>query len=609
MLYLIAAIAVLLIVSGYAFWKKNQKETQLQNAYQSFQTILSASTDAIMVLKEDNTILYMNDAMTHMLHLKGDEKILSDLAMPMFELQGEPKDLLDLIRDAEKARGDDPLFFTPQITIETRRHAQLTVDLYLGFLPDTSSKDKQRIVIIRDLREAFREIASSERDPLTHLPNRSRAFKDFQMRCAKHHIKEEKFALMAIGLDHFLITRSWLGHEKTDSTILAVTHTLVQLSLLHHYKIYQLSYAHFLLILPEITSVDEAFSLAETLQSNLAKLYQDHRSPVYLTASIGIASFPESGQPVSLFDNVHKALIEAKNQGTGSIHLHREAFAKKQHDHSQLQHDLAFAIEREELVIFYQPIVDAHSHEVVAAEALMRWNHPKHGMVPPYIFIPLMEETGFIIEAGRFLIREVIRQQERWRSLGFKEIVVSLNASMREIDSSDYIDFLSRELKENHVDAATIKIEITENLAMSSKQKILDVLSHLHALGVPLALDNFGTGYTSFSYLTHLPADTLKIDKSFIDDILTDHKHQQVVRAIIEVGHALQMKIVAEGIEDKQTASLLEEYGCEYLQGYYFAKPMPAFEIQSHLRKKETFENNTGSDGDPVSDTLPLTTL
>jgi len=608
LIYGIGAILLLALMVFVLLGQLRKIRRRTEKDYTTFQTILSASTDAIMVLDANDALLFINDAMNHLLHLKGNEKKLPELSMPEFYLQDEQKYLKDLIKEAAKARGEDPLFFAPQIEVKTRKHGRMTVDLYLGDIQASGQKLQQHIVIIRDLREVIKEIALGERDALSHLPNRARAYKDFQMLCSKHHLHEEKITLMAISLDNFLITRSLLGHEKTDSTILAVTHTLMQLSLLHHYKIYHLTYATFLLVLSDITSTDEAMQLAETLQANLAKLYKEHRSAVYLTASVGIASTPESGSPVSLFDNVHKALIEAKKHSTGGLHLFRQIQEKQTHDTSALQHDLQYAVEREELRIHYQPIVDATTHEVVAAEALMRWQHPQHGLIPPYVFIPLMETTGFIIEAGRYLIREVIQQQAKWKAFGFKEITVSLNASMREIETPDYVEYLAAKLKEYHVDPQTVKVEITESLAMSSVQKIFDTLSHIHALDVPLSLDDFGTGYTSFSYLTRLPASTLKIDKSFIDDILTDTKNQQVVQAIIEVGHALKMRIVAEGIEDKKTAELLRDYGAEYLQGYYFSKPVPLFEMQAMLRKKEILHTKAGS-GDDSVDTLPLHTL
>jgi polar amino acid transport system substrate-binding protein len=356
-----------------------------------------------------------------------------------------------------------------------------------------------------------------------------------------------------------------------------------------------------LLIVPVVESVNRLSSLATTIQDTLSKLYSEHKSAVYLTASVGIASYPESGKTTDLFDNVHKALIEAKKLGAGSTFLYRESKNKHAFDEARLQHEIQFSVEREELMIFYQPIVDARTHKVVGAEALMRWRHSEYGLIPPFVFVPIMEKTGFIIEAGRFLIHEVIRQQARWKQFGFEEIFISLNASMREIDTPDYIQYLVEQLNKYRVDPTAIKVEITESLAMSNVEKMLRTLSRLHATGIPISLDDFGTGYTSFSYLTQMPAETLKIDKSFIDHLLEEPKNQQVVRAIIEVGHALGMKVVAEGIENKQMAEKLLEFGVDLLQGYYFSKPVPVYEFQGALVKRTHAQGAPDAAYDPNS--------
>jgi EAL domain-containing protein (putative c-di-GMP-specific phosphodiesterase class I) len=221
-------------------------------------------------------------------------------------------------------------------------------------------------------------------------------------------------------------------------------------------------------------------------------------------------------------------------------------------------------------------------------------------MISPDVFIPLMEKTGFIIEAGHYLITEVVTQLEKWKQLGYKDITVSLNVSMREIDAPDYVEFLSRQLRSHFVEAHRVNVEITESMAMSNAEKMLSALERLHASGVPISLDDFGTGYTSFSYLTQMPASSLKIDKSFIDNFQEESRNQQVVRAIIEMGHALGMSIVAEGIESQEVATMLHDFGVDKLQGYFFYKPLPVFELQSLISNGTTPPEEGG---------LPLHTL
>jgi polar amino acid transport system substrate-binding protein len=607
LLYSLPVLSLVLIAIAYIV-KQRQTKAHLTNTSHHLFSLLSISKDAMMLLGDDNTIHYINEAMCTLLHVNNSKKNLTDSDMPNVYVKGKQKGFRDFIKE-EYTPNQNELSYFPQVYIETRKQGKIAVDLYLGKAYSLETKSKQFIIVIRDLRETLREIASGERDALTHLPNRTKAYQDYQILCSKHHLKEEKVGLMTVSIDDFLITQSLLGHEQADKTILTVTQTLKHLSILHRYHIYHLTYANFLLIFPKAISTEHLFETAEIIQNAISKLYEEHKSAAYLTASIGIATSPESGAITDLFSGAHQALIEARKYGVGNTHLHKKTAAKHSYDESALQHDIQYAIQRNELMIFYQPIIDAKTRRVAAAEALMRWKHPEYGLIPPFIFIPLMEKTGFIIEAGRFLIQEVIHQQAKWKEFGFEEIVVSLNASMKEIETGDYISYLTEQLKKHHVRPDSIKIEITESLAMNNVEKMFTTLARLRGAGISISLDDFGTGYTSFSYLTKIPANTLKIDKSFIDDILEDKKSQQVVHAIIEVGHALEMDIVAEGIETAKTAQMLIDFGCDYLQGYYFSKPVPVFEMQGSLRKhKNIREQAPDPDGAPA-DILPLHAL
>jgi len=609
-IFLLSALIGISIL--YAIGQSRAKQ-HLHNISQRIFSLLSISQDAIILLDEKNTIYYHNDAMRELLQISEKQRYLIDSDMPNIYYRNELKRFRDFIQDAyRQLQKDDELAHFPHIIIETRKQGKVAVDLYLGKTYNPDRQTEQYIIVIRDLREALREIASGERDPLTRLPNRAKAYQDYQMLCSRYHLQENRVALMTISLDDFLVTQSLVGHHEADKIIRAVSHLLTQLAMLHAYKTYYLTYANFLLVFPKSESTDELFRIARIIQNRISLLFEEHKSSVYLTASIGIAATPESGKITELFNKAHEALIDARKHGIGNTSLAPKSSLKQRYDESVLQHDIQYAIKQNELHAYYQPIIDARSRTIIAAEALMRWHHPKYGMIPPLYFIPLMEKSGFMVEAGRFLIREVIHQQAKWKVFGFEEIVVSLNASMREIEHPDYIPYLTGQLREHDVRPETIKVEITESLTMNNTGKILEAFKQLRRAGIGLSLDDFGTGYTSFSYLTQIPATTLKIDKAFIDSILTDRKSRQVVRAIIEVGHALEMDIVAEGIEDAKTAKLLTDLACDYLQGYHFSKPVPAFELQAYLRRKEKtlgekheLKRNTSSE----TDILPLDDL
>lgn len=584
LIYFLPPIVLFLMLVIYILKQKKTKRHFNEASRQLF-SLLSVSKDAIVIIEEDNNISYINDAMSELLEIPESKTTLSKSDIPDIVYRGEKHSFRDFLKKHYKYNQNE-LSYYPHIYFHTPKLGKVAADLYLGNTHAPETQKRQLVIVIRDLREIFKEIASGERDPLTRLPNRTKSYTDFRMLCSKYHIKEDKIALMMVGIDDFLVTQSLLGHEQADKTVLTVADTLKSLSGPFGFRLYHLAYANFMLIYPEVDSIDDLFLAAEKIQKSISRLYEEHKSSAYLTASIGIATSPESGKLISLFDKAHQALIEARKYGTGNAHLHKETIAKQEYDISSLQHDIQYAIERDELLIFYQPIVDAKTHDIVAAEALMRWKHSEYGLIPPFIFIPLMEKTGFIVKAGKYLIDEVIHQQSKWKMFGFEEIIISINASMREIESSEYIPYISEKLQEYHIPPSMIKVEITESLTMKNIEQMSHTLMRLRGAGISLSLDDFGTGYTSFSYLTKMPASTLKIDKSFIDDVLTDKKSQQVVQAIIEVGHTLEMDIVAEGVETKETADLLLEYGCDYLQGYYFSKPIPAFEIQSQLRKK-----------------------
>ena len=241
-------------------------------------------------------------------------------------------------------------------------------------------------------------------------------------------------------------------------------------------------------------------------------------------------------------------------------------------------------MDKEEFEVYYQPIVDVENNEIVAAEALIRWIHPTYGFIPPDVFIGLMEQTGFIIKLGKYILEKVLKQQKRWELFNFKKIEVSINVSVIEMDTGVFDLHVERELQRHKVDPASIKFEITESAAMLSEEKAVKYFKKLKKLGVGISLDDFGTGYTSFDYLKKFPADIVKIDKTLVDHILESEEDQRIVHAMIDLGHNLGMKVVVEGVENKKMVTLLSSYGCDYIQGYYFSKPLPVFEFQKLIR-------------------------
>jgi polar amino acid transport system substrate-binding protein len=388
---------------------------------------------------------------------------------------------------------------------------------------------------------------------------------------------------MLIDIDNFAQIRSIIGYEQSENILVHFAQYLEQFAKENSVYVYHTFSNHFLICLPVIETADEVVYMGRQIQKELGTFYRINEVQFHLTASLGISIYPDSGSTLNLMDRAYKALTEAQKSGYGHIHIYRKNELEKKYDEIELFNAIHEAIGKDEFEIYYQPIVRTKDKEVVAAEALIRWKHSEYGFIPPDIFIPMLEKSGFIIELGRYVLSEVLKQHKRWELFKFKPIEVSINMSLLEIESDGFVENVIQQLTEHQVAPELIKFEITEGAAMENEAQAGLQLHALKNLGVSIALDDFGTGYTSFSYLKKFPADVLKIDKSMVDYIIENEEDQRIVKAMIELGHSLGMKIVVEGIENKEMANLISSYGCDYLQGYHFGRPLPAYEFQEMI--------------------------
>jgi len=250
-----------------------------------------------------------------------------------------------------------------------------------------------------------------------------------------------------------------------------------------------------------------------------------------------------------------------------------------------LENDLHRALERNELLLYYQPKVDAATRMVKGMEALIRWKHPDRGMIPPMQFIPMAETSGLIIPIGEFVIRTVCKQIKTWQDAGFKEMNVALNISSYQFDKQNLIEIVKKALQDTMISPQCLEMEITESTIMRNPEKAIQILTKLKTMGMGIAIDDFGTGYSSLSYLKRLPLDFLKIDQSFVKGVVSDPRDQTIVKATIAMAHSLKLKTIAEGVETEEQLCFLQEHGCDELQGYLFSRPLPAEEIPEILTK------------------------
>ncbi len=422
---------------------------------------------------------------------------------------------------------------------------------------------------------------------LTLLPNQNKAIYNIGMMVSKMNSQDRSFALVLISIDNFSELRAMLGYQLTDGLIVEIADHLKYITSKKNGDIYHMLRNQFLLFLPDVQKSDDAKDAVEEIKSGLKELYGYSRARMKVTFSAGVSIFPKSGKSVdALIDAAYKALSEAENHGGNYIAVDEEgAFVKSRYNEAELYGEMLDALENREFELYYQPLVVMANDIIWGAEALIRWNHPKKGLISPAMFIPVAEKSGLIIEIGRFVIEDAVKQLKKWEMLKFNKIQISINLTLREIEDGKVVDFIAQILDKYKISPALLKFEITENIAMTNVEASKREFERLKKLGVQIALDDFGTGYSSFEYLKDFSLDTLKIDRAFVTDMVRNDEHQKIVRAMIDLGHTFDLQVTAEGIEDKQTYEMLKEFGCDIAQGYYFSKPLPAHEFQSYAKK------------------------
>jgi EAL domain-containing protein (putative c-di-GMP-specific phosphodiesterase class I) len=306
---------------------------------------------------------------------------------------------------------------------------------------------------------------------------------------------------------------------------------------------------------------------------------------LHVSCSAGISVFPQDGREVDhLMRHADAAMYQAKSRGRNMAVFFTPEFHTQAQERLSLENALRQVIDRDELRLFYQPLIDGMTGDVVGVEALARWQHPERGMVSPATFIPIDEESGQIVAIGAWILDHACQQHAAWSRQGVGPLLVSVNLSSIQLRDSNLPQLLAEILRRHDVDPAMVQLELTESFLMENALSTVESLQRLKAIGVALAIDDFGTGYSSLNYLHRFPIDKLKIDQSFVRDMLQDPADRTITQAIIGLGHALGMRVVAEGVENEAEAALLRQSGCDELQGYLFARPMPAPELQTWLQ-------------------------
>jgi len=543
--------------------------------------VFENNSEAIMIADAQHKVVSVNRAFTEITGYAEDEVLGKDPRLLSSGRQTKEfyKNFYETLYSQDRWRGEiwnkrkNGEIFPQWSTISVLRNEKGEVTHHIAVYLDITERKKEE--------ERIQYLANY--DVLTGLPNRYLLGDRLEqaLNLAQRH--QTKLAVMFIDIDHFKNVNDSLGHDIGDELLKTVAQRL-KACLRRSDTIARQGGDEFIALLGDLNSEDEVTFVAEKMLESLRGEMQvgEHRLSVSL--SIGVSVYPNDGETsVQLLRNADLAMYRAKDSGRNQFQYYEAGMNVKALQRMQLENDLRNAISKDQLMLYYQPKVKTSSGAVVGMEALLRWKHPQHGFISPAEFIPVAEESGLINEIGDWVLRQAALQQRIWQSQGYQIVPVAVNLSVRQFTQKGLAEKFQAILREVGISPHYIELELTESLLMDMGQNSLAVMNQLSDAGFDLALDDFGTGYSSLSRLKLLPVKSLKIDQSFVRDIASDENDEAIVNATAVLAHALEMKVVAEGVETQEQLDFIRDLMCEEYQGYLFSRPVPADEATKHL--------------------------
>jgi diguanylate cyclase (GGDEF)-like protein len=421
-------------------------------------------------------------------------------------------------------------------------------------------------------------------DDLTSLPNRLMLTQYLEQALSRHRRAATQLAILFIDLDRFKVINDSLGRDAADGLLRQVAERL-RAQAREGDTVARMGGDEFVVLIENQANLSDISACAQRLIQELSAPYMLGTNDCQVTLSIGISIFPTDGSDSrALLKAADVAMYRAKDNGRNNYQYYLPSMNVHTLERLELESDLGHALERGEFLVHYQPKVDMATGLITGVEALLRWQHPRRGLIPPLEFIPLAEETGLIVAIGEWVLATACARNSAWRMQGMTDLSVAVNLSARQLADPMFLPRLTQIIHASGLDPSGLELEITESVVMSHGGNAVAVLEKLKSIGVQIAIDDFGTGYSSLAYLKRFPIDTLKVDRSFIRDIPADSGDMKITRAIIAMAHGLRLKVVAEGVETAEQLAFLRAQHCDAVQGYFLHRPLPEDEVTLALK-------------------------
>ncbi|OGA12809.1 MAG: hypothetical protein A3G25_16830 [Betaproteobacteria bacterium RIFCSPLOWO2_12_FULL_63_13] len=465
-------------------------------------------------------------------------------------------------------------------------------DLQLAPVRDDHGLVTHYVAVLNDITETRKyqeELARrANYDTLTGLPNRNLLADRAERAIVRAKRYGHGMVMTFIDLDNFRVINDSLGHAVGDNILRLVGERLA-CCLREVDTVAHVGGDEFVLVFGEQDSERAIYAELQRIMNVFVLPFELGEREFFVTASVGIATYPMDADKVeTLLQHAEIAMYRAKDAGRNTFQFFKAEMTASVHERLALESWMRRAVQRGELVLHYQPQVDLRTNRMFGAEVLVRWQHPKLGLISPEKFIPLAEQTGLIVSIGEWVLRTACAQNRAWQDAGLPPISVAVNISARQFRERNLVAVVAHIVKESGLDPRYVELEVTESVIMQNVDEVVKVLQRLKSLGLTLSIDDFGTGYSSLSYLKRFPVDRLKIDRSFVRDVASDPDGAAITRAVINLGHDLNLRVIAEGVETKEQLDFLNAHQCDERQGYLFSRPLPAQEFEALLRQGET---------------------